>query len=37
MLAAEESAARHEFVTVESTVGPIEAMPLDFDPFAATL
>lgn len=37
MLAAEESAARHEFVTVASTVGPIEAMPIDFDPFAATL
>jgi predicted dehydrogenase len=37
MLAAEESAARREFVTVESTVGDIEAMPIDFDPFAATL
>jgi hypothetical protein len=37
MLAAEESAARREFVEVTSTVGPIEAMPIDFDPFAATL
>jgi predicted dehydrogenase len=37
MLAAQESAARREFVEVASTVGPIEAMPIDFDPFAATL
>jgi predicted dehydrogenase len=37
MLAAEESAARHEFVAVTSTVAPIEALPIDFDPFAATL
>ena len=37
MLAAEESADRREFVAVQSTVGPIEAMPVDFDPFAATL
>lgn len=37
MLAAEESAARREFVEVRSTVGAIETMPVDFDPFAATL
>ena len=37
MLAAEESAERHEFVVVQSTVAPIETMPLDFDPFARTL
>ena len=37
MLAAEQSAATREFVAVQSTVGPIEAMPIDFDPFASTL
>jgi predicted dehydrogenase len=37
MVAAQESATRGEFVTVESTVEPIDAMPVDFDPFARTL
>lgn len=37
MVAAQESAARGEFVTVESSLEPIEAMPVDFDPFARTL
>lgn len=37
MLAAEESAARREFVAVQSTVGDIEQMPVNFDPFEATL
>ena len=37
MMAAEESAERREFVTVHSTVAPIEAMPIDFDPFARTV
>ena len=37
MLSAEESAARGEFVTVDSTVAPVPAMPIDFDPFARTL
>lgn len=37
MMSAQESAARGEFVAVESTVDPIEAMPVDFDPFARTL
>lgn len=37
MLAAEESAIRREFVEVRSTVSAIEAMPIEFDPFAATL
>lgn len=37
MVAAQDSAARGEFVAVESTVDPIEAMPVDFDPFARTL
>jgi hypothetical protein len=37
MVSAQESAARGEFVTVESTVEPIEAVPVDFDPFARTL
>ena len=37
MMAAEESAERREFVTVSSTAAPIESMPIDFDPFAATL
>lgn len=37
MVAAQDSAARGEFVTVGSTVEPIDAMPRDFDPFARTL
>lgn len=37
MLAAEESALRGEFVTLDSTIEPVPAMPLDFDPFARTL
>lgn len=37
MLSAEESVERGEFVTVESSVEPIPAMPVDFDPFAKTL
>jgi len=37
MVSAQESAARGEFVTVESTVDLIEAVPVDFDPFAKTL
>ena len=37
MLSAEESAERGEFVDVESRVGPIASMPVDFDPFARTL
>ncbi len=37
MLSAEESAERGEFVTVQSTVAPVPAVPIDFDPFAATL
>ena len=37
MMAAEESAERREFVTVHSSVAPIEAMPVDFDPFARTV
>ncbi|MDJ0334941.1 Gfo/Idh/MocA family oxidoreductase [Salinibacterium sp. G-O1] len=37
MLAAEESAELREFVEVRSTADPIEAMPVDFDPFAASL
>jgi predicted dehydrogenase len=37
MVSAQESAARGEFVTFESTVEPIEAVPVDFDPFARTL
>ncbi|MGV8886007.1 MAG: Gfo/Idh/MocA family protein [Microbacteriaceae bacterium] len=37
MMSAEESAARGEFVSVQSTVGAIEAMPVDFDPLARTL
>lgn len=37
MTAAQESAALGQFVTVESTVAPIEAVPVDFDPFASTL
>jgi predicted dehydrogenase len=37
MVAAQDSAARGEFVTVESTVDRIEAVPVDFDPFARTV
>ena len=37
MVAAQESAAREQFVAVESTVDRIEAVPVDFDPFARTL
>jgi len=37
MMAAEESAERREFVTVHSTVAPIEAMPIEFDPFVRTV
>jgi predicted dehydrogenase len=37
MVAAQDSAARGEFVAVESTVDPIEVVPVDFDPFARTL
>jgi predicted dehydrogenase len=37
MVAAQESGTRREFVTVESSVEPIEAMPVEFDPFARTL
>lgn len=37
MVAAQESAARGAFVPVESTVDPIEAVPVDFDPFARTV
>ena len=37
MLSAEESAAAEQFVTVESRVDPIPAMPVDFDPFIRTL
>lgn len=37
MVAAQDSAARGEFVTVQSTVEPIAAVPVDFDPFARTL
>ena len=37
MVAIEESATRHEFVKVTSTVDPIPSLPVGFDPFAATL
>jgi predicted dehydrogenase len=37
MVAAQESAARGEFVRVESSLDPIEAVPVEFDPFARTL
>ncbi len=37
MLSAQESVATGEFVTVESTVAPVPAVPVDFDPFTATL
>lgn len=36
ILSADESASTGAFVTVESTVGPVPAMPVDFDPFAQT-
>lgn len=37
MVSIEESVSRREFVTVESTLEPIPALPEDFDPFQATL
>lgn len=37
LLSAEESAASGAFVEVESTVAPVPAVPVDFDPFARTL
>lgn len=37
MICAQQSAAAGQFVDVESTVEPIEAVPVDFDPFARTL
>lgn len=37
MLSAEESAAEGRFVDVESSVAPVPAVPVDFDPFARTL
>ncbi|MDD7961819.1 Gfo/Idh/MocA family protein [Microbacterium thalli] len=37
MLSAQESAASGEFVTVASTVAPVPTVPVDFDPFTATL
>ena len=37
MVAIEESAERHEFVRVSSTVDPIPLLPTDFDPFVSTL
>ncbi|GAB3601069.1 Gfo/Idh/MocA family protein [Microbacterium tumbae] len=37
MLSVEESVADGRFVAVESSVEPIPAMPVDFDPFARTL
>ena len=37
MLSAEESAASGEFVTVNSSVGEIPLVPVDFDPLAATI
>lgn len=37
MLSAEESAERGEFIDVSSTVDTVPAVPVDFDPFAATL
>lgn len=37
MLSAEESAASGSVVTVDSRVQPVPAVPVDFDPFAATL
>ena len=37
MLSAEESAASGSVVTVDSRVQPVPSVPVDFDPFAATL
>lgn len=37
MLSAQDSVATGEFVTVDSTVAPVPAVAVDFDPFAATL
>lgn len=37
MLSAQESATTGEFVRVGSTVAPVPAVPVDFDPFTATL
>lgn len=37
MLSAEQSAATGEFVTVESSVAEVPAVPVDFDPLASTL
>ncbi|WP_114855384.1 Gfo/Idh/MocA family protein [Brachybacterium sp. YJGR34] len=37
MLSAEESAASGEFVTVDSSVETVPPVPVDFDPFSATL
>ena len=37
MVSAQHSAATGAFVTVESTVGDIGSMPVDFDPFARTV
>ncbi|AXK46188.1 Gfo/Idh/MocA family protein [Brachybacterium saurashtrense] len=37
MLSAEESAASGEFVTVDSSVAEVPAVPADFDPLARTL
>jgi predicted dehydrogenase len=37
MMSAAESAATSQFVTVQSTVEKIAAMPVDFDPFEKTL
>ncbi|GAA1917546.1 Gfo/Idh/MocA family oxidoreductase [Microbacterium aoyamense] len=37
MIAADESAQSGSFIDVESTVAPIPAVPVDFDPFARTL
>jgi hypothetical protein len=37
MAAIEESAERHQFIKVTSTVDPSPTLRVDFDPFAATL
>jgi predicted dehydrogenase len=37
MAAIEESAERHQFIKVTSTVDPSPTLPVDFDSFAATL
>ncbi|EWS81682.1 Gfo/Idh/MocA family protein [Brachybacterium phenoliresistens] len=37
MLSAEQSAATGEFVSVESSVSEVPAVPVDFDPLASTL